>query len=169
MSARKADCRVRGIEAVELCGAGGQIFSEFRQPPLRDHRRIRRSDCSWRAFHDVAFYCCDLSPARMCQGRQGRTAQEGFTRAREEHLRRPIHGPLPSCKVRGADGRPRGIRFRPNRFGRSFGRKFGVLYDDYVNYRFVSGCAINKKDEEVVLHTQEVTGSSPVAPTIQII
>ena len=166
MSARKPDCRVRGIEAVELCGAGGQIFSEFRQPPLRDHRRIRRSDCSWRAFHDVAFYCCDLSPARMCQGRQGRTAQEGFTRDREEHLRRPIHGPLSSCKVSGADGRPCGIRFRPNRFGRSFGRKLGVLYDDYVKNRFVSGCAINKIDEEVVLHTQEVTGSSPVAPTI---
>ena len=168
MSARKADCRVRGIEAVELCGAGGQIFSEFRQPPLRDHRRIRRSDCSWRAFHDVAFYCCDLSPARMCQGRQGRTAQEGFTRDREEHLRRPIHGPLPSCKVSGADGRPCGIRFRPNRFGRSFGRKLGVLYDDYVKNRVVSGCAVNKKDEEVVLHTQEAWGSSPYAPTIKI-
>jgi hypothetical protein len=60
------------------------------------------------------------------------------------------------------------IRFRPNRFGRSFGRKLGVLYDDYVNNRFVSDCAINKKDQEVVLHTQEVTGSSPVAPTIKI-
>ena len=58
------------------------------------------------------------------------------------------------------------IRFRPNVFGRSFGRKFGVLYDDYVKNRFVSGCAINKMDEEVVLHTQEVIGSSPVAPTI---
>src|ERR1017187_1095063 len=55
---------------------------------------------------------------------------------------------------------------RPNRFGRSFGRKLGVLYDDYVENRFVSGCAINKEEEEVVLHTQEVTGSSPVAPTI---
>ena len=60
------------------------------------------------------------------------------------------------------------IRFRPNRFGRSFGRKLGALYDDYVKDRFVSGCAINKKEEEVVLHTQEVTGSSPVAPTIRI-
>jgi hypothetical protein len=80
-------------------------------------------------------------------------------------LRRPMHGPLRNCNVSGADGRPCGIRFRPNRFGRSFGRKFGVLYDDYVKNRFVSGCAINKMDEEVVLHTQEVTGSSPVAPT----
>jgi hypothetical protein len=55
------------------------------------------------------------------------------------------------------------IRFRPNLFGRSFGRKFGVLYDDYVKNRVVSGCAINKKDEEVVLHTQEAWGSSPSA------
>ena len=58
-------------------------------------------------------------------------------------------------------------RFRPNRFGRSFGRKFGVLYDDYAKNRFVSGCAIYKKEQEVVLHTQEVTGSSPVAPTMK--
>ena len=42
------------------------------------------------------------------------------------------------------------------------------MYDDYVSNRFVSGCAVNKKEEEVVLHTQEVTGSSPVAPTIRI-
>src|SRR5580693_3536894 len=161
--AARDDCRHRKQLQHSTGGKDSRI-----NRPRQDHRRIRRSDCSWRAFHDVAFYCCDLSPARMCQGRQGRTAQEGFTRAREEHLRRPIHGPLPSCKVRGADGRPRGIRFRPNRFGRSFGRKFGVLYDDYVNYRFVSGCAINKKDEEVVLHTQEAWGSSPYAPTIKI-
>jgi hypothetical protein len=60
------------------------------------------------------------------------------------------------------------IRFRPNVFGRSFGRKFGVLYDDYAKGRFVSGCAINKEDEEVVLHTQEAWGSSPYAPTIKI-
>ena len=57
------------------------------------------------------------------------------------------------------------IYFRPNFFGRSFGRKFGVLYDDYVKDMFVSACAINKIEEEVVLHTQELTGSSPVAPT----
>ena len=84
-------------------------------------------------------------------------------------MRRPIHGPLQNCNVSGADGRPCGIRFRPNRFGRSFGRKFGVLYDDYVKNRFVSGCAINKKEEEEVLHTQEVAGSSPAAPTIKSI
>ena len=57
--------------------------------------------------------------------------------------------------------------FRPNLFGRSFGRKLGVLYDDDVKDVFVSAFAINKKGGEVVLHTQEVTGSSPVAPTIQ--
>jgi hypothetical protein len=60
------------------------------------------------------------------------------------------------------------ITFRPNRFGRSFGRKIGDLYDDYVKEVFVSACAINKKEVDIVLHTQEVTGSSPVAPTIQI-
>src|ERR1019366_8436161 len=60
------------------------------------------------------------------------------------------------------------IRFRPNCFGRSFGRKYGALYDDYVEDRFVSGCAINKKEEGVVLHTQEAWGSSPYAPTIKI-
>src|ERR1035438_925054 len=77
---------------------------------------------------------------------------------------------LQNCNVSGVDGRRTTmcIRFRPNRLGRSFGRKLGGLYDDYVKGRFVSGCAINKKDEEVVLHTQEVTGSSPVAPTIKI-
>ena len=42
------------------------------------------------------------------------------------------------------------------------------MYDDYVKNRFVGGCKVNKKDEEVMLHTQEVTGSSPVAPTIRI-
>ena len=57
---------------------------------------------------------------------------------------------------------------RPNRFGRSFGRKLGVLYDDYVKDVPGSACAINKMEEDVVLHTQEVTGSSPVAPTIRI-
>lgn len=31
------------------------------------------SGCSWRVFHDVPFYCCDLSRARMCQERQGRS------------------------------------------------------------------------------------------------
>ncbi len=34
--------------------------------------------------------------------------------------------------------------------------------------RFISGCAINKMNEEVVLHTEEVTDSSPVAPTVKI-
>jgi hypothetical protein len=58
------------------------------------------------------------------------------------------------------------IRLRPNLFGPSLGRKFGVLYDDYVKGRFVSARAINKKEEEVVLHTQEAWGSSPYAPTI---
>ena len=58
------------------------------------------------------------------------------------------------------------ITFRPNLFGRSFGRKLGVLYDDYVKDVFVSACGINKREDDIVLHTQEVTGSSPVAPTI---
>src|ERR1017187_4836808 len=60
------------------------------------------------------------------------------------------------------------ITFRPNLFGRSFGRKLGVLYDDYVKDVFVSACGINKREDDIVLHTQEVTGSSPVAPTIRI-
>src|SRR5271169_4393191 len=64
--------------------------------------------------------------------------------------------PVQSCK-RQLHGWPTTcIRFRPNVFGRSFGRKIGVLYDDYVKNRFVSGYAINKNEEEVVLHTQEV-------------
>src|ERR1035441_10582113 len=61
------------------------------------------------------------------------------------------------------------ITFRPNLFGSSFGRKLGVLYDDYVKVAFVSACAINKREDDIVLHTQEVTGSSPVAPTIESI
>ncbi len=60
------------------------------------------------------------------------------------------------------------ILFRPNFFGRSLGRKIGVLYDDYVNNVSGSACAINKREEEVVLHTQEVRGSSPCAPTIRV-
>jgi hypothetical protein len=47
------------------------------------------------------------------------------------------------------------ITFRPNLFGRSFGRKLGVLYDDYVKDVFVSACAINKREDDIVLHTQE--------------
>jgi hypothetical protein len=58
------------------------------------------------------------------------------------------------------------ISFRPNLLGRHFGRKVGVLYDDYVNCVSGSACAINKMEKEEMLHTQEVTGSSPVAPTI---
>jgi hypothetical protein len=60
------------------------------------------------------------------------------------------------------------ITFRPNRFGRSFGRKIGDLYDDYVKEVFVSACAINKRQVDIVLHTQEAWGSSPYAPTIKI-
>ena len=55
--------------------------------------------------------------------------------------------------------------FRPNLFGRSFGRKLGVLYDDYVKDVFVSACGINKREDDIVLHTQEAWGSSPYAPT----
>jgi len=47
------------------------------------------------------------------------------------------------------------ITFRPNRFGRSFGRKIGDLYDDYVKEVFVSACAINKRQVDIVLHTQD--------------
>jgi hypothetical protein len=54
---------------------------------------------------------------------------------------------------------------RPNLFGRRFGWKLGVVYDDYVKDLSGSACAIDKMEEEVVLHTQEVHGSSPCAPT----
>ena len=64
----------------------------------------------------------------------------------------------------GSEGR--GSFFRPKSVGRSVGRKFGVLYDDYVKYVFVTALGFNKADKSIVLHTQEVTGSSPVAPTI---
>ena len=47
------------------------------------------------------------------------------------------------------------ITFRPNRFGRSLGRKIGDLYDDYVKEVFVSACAINKRQVDIVLHTQD--------------
>jgi hypothetical protein len=43
------------------------------------------------------------------------------------------------------------IRFRPNRFGRSFGRKLGALYDDYVKDVSVSVCGINKKEDGMML------------------
>ena len=40
---QKADCRVRSIGVGgTLRPQGGQIFSEFRHPPLPDHRRVRR-------------------------------------------------------------------------------------------------------------------------------
>jgi hypothetical protein len=57
--------------------------------------------------------------------------------------------------------------FRPNKFGRSFGRKFGGLYDDYVKNVSVSACAINKTEEHSLPYKQEVRGSSPRAPTIR--
>jgi len=47
-------------------------------------------------------------------------------------------------------------QFPPKPFGRSFGRKFGVLYDDYAKDVSGSVCAINKIRIEIVLHTQEV-------------
>jgi len=40
----------------------------------------------------------------------------------------------------------------------------GVLYDDHVKTSCKWLCII-KKEAEVVLHAQEVNGSSPVAPT----
>jgi len=58
------------------------------------------------------------------------------------------------------------ISFPPKPGWAEFGRKLGGLYDDNVKDVSGSACAINKMEEEVVLHTQEVTGSSPVAPTI---
>jgi hypothetical protein len=106
-SAHKADCRVRRIEAVGLCDAGGQICSEFRPPPLRDRRRVRRCLVALGGLFTTWHFIVVISAQqRMCQGRQGRTAREGFTRDREEHLRRPIHRPLQNCNVSGADGRP---------------------------------------------------------------
>ena len=57
------------------------------------------------------------------------------------------------------------IGMPPNSFGRCFGRKLGVLYDDYVEDVSGSTCTINKMGKEVVLHTQEAWGSSPYAPT----
>ena len=86
--------------------------------------------------------CCRASAGRRCCGRSSRLP---FGRAPSRRCMR--------------------ITFRPNLFGRSFGRKLGVLYDDYVKDVFVSACGINKKEDDIVLHTQEVTGSSPVAPT----
>ena len=65
-------------------------------------------------------------------------------------------------------GRVVGTSFRPKPVGRWVGRKFGVLYDNYVNYVILNACAFNKTSKSIVLHTQEVTGSSPVAPTIRI-
>ena len=63
------------------------------------------------------------------------------------------------------DDRCMRITFRPNLFGRSFGRKIGDLYDDYVKEVFVSACAINKKEVDIVLDTQEVRDSSSLRPT----
>jgi hypothetical protein len=131
-SARKADCRVRRIEAVGFCDAGGR-FSRNLGPPATagSSSSPSVSRCSWRAFHDVPFYCCDLSPARMCQGRQGRAAREGFAPDREKHVRRPIHAPLQNCNVSGADGRPRGIRFRQTVLG-------GVLGGNLAFYTMIT-------------------------------
>src|ERR1017187_9796789 len=89
--------------------------------------------------------CCRASAGRRCCGRSSRLP----------------FGRVPSRRCMR-------ITFRPNLFGRSFGRKLGVLYDDYVKDVFVSACGINKREDDIVLHTQEVTGSSPVAPTIRI-
>ena len=139
-------------------------------PPLHDRRRVRRCVAALDGlFTKWAFYCCDRSQQGFAKDSTARTVRKGFTCERGGTLADAY--PCVLCRTAtsaGGDGRRSTmcIRFRPNRFGRSFGRKLGVLYDDYVNNRFVSGCAINKKGEEVMLHTQEVTGSSPVAPTI---
>jgi hypothetical protein len=57
--------------------------------------------------------------------------------------------------------------FPPKPVWAEFGRKLGILYDDYTKEVSGSACAINKMENDIVLHTQEVTGSSPVAPTIE--
>ena len=56
--------------------------------------------------------------------------------------------------------------FRPKLVGRPVGRKFGFLYDEYVKYVVLSACVVKKADKSIVLHTQEVHGSSPCAPTM---
>jgi hypothetical protein len=134
-------------------------------PPLHDRRRVRRCVAAlggvFTKWHFIVVIAASEDVPRTARQElpgQGFTCDRGGTLAEASaELQRQRRGWTTMC-----------IRFRPNRFGRSFGRKLGVLYDDYVNNRFVSGCAINKKEEEVVLHTQEVTGSSPVAPTIKI-
>ena len=82
VSARQADCPVR-LEAVGLCGAGGRFSRISAAAIAGSSSGPSLFGCSWRPFHDVAFYCRDLSPTRMCQGRQGRPEREGFTRDRE--------------------------------------------------------------------------------------
>jgi hypothetical protein len=51
-------------------------------------------------------------------------------------------------------------------FGR-FGRKLGGLYDDNVKDVSGSACAINKMEEEVVLHTQEVARFNNIRPGME--
>ena|ERR1035441_10848885 len=122
------------------------------------------SSCAWWAFHEVVFYRCDRRQRGCAKDGTARVPGRDSPAKGEEHLRRHIHGPAELQRQRR--GWAMCIRFRPNRFGRSFGRKLGVLYDDYAKDVSGSACAINKMKKDIVLHTQEVTGSSPVAPTI---
>lgn len=82
VSAWKGGCRVHRTEAVELCGKRGQVVSEFRprHRNRQDHPRLRRlCGCSWRAFHEVAVYCCDRSRRGCAKDRRARPVRKGFT------------------------------------------------------------------------------------------
>ena len=86
----------------------------------------------------------------------------------KEHLRRHIPGPLHNYNVSGVDGPRCASVSAQTVLGGVLGGNLAFYTMITPKHRFVSGCAINKKEEEVVLHTQEAWGSSPYAPTIRI-
>jgi hypothetical protein len=81
----------------------GQIFSEFRPPPLRDHRRVGRCLVALGGLFTTCHFIVVISAERGCaKDGKAEAAREGFARDREKHVRRPIHAPLQNCNVSGA-------------------------------------------------------------------
>jgi hypothetical protein len=81
VSARKADCRVRRLETVGLCCAGGQIFSEFRHRHCGIIVGFRRRLVALGGLFTTWHFIVVISSQQRCaKDGKGRTAREGFAR-----------------------------------------------------------------------------------------
>ena len=126
----------------------GQIFSEFRHPPLGDHRRVRRCLVVLGGVFTTWHFIVVNSAQQGC-AKDGKAELPGKD---PPAIGRNTCGGLSTVLCRTATSAARmddhvASVSAQTILGGVLGGNFGVLYDDYAKGRFVSGCAINKEDE----------------------